>query len=193
MVLQVDWVGLERWSVDLALREPEMMALLEVMNAIKLDEFRCAARSPAEHIKLWENLSIETMGPAPYRELLVPLYRDILDLLDRSGKKLHVHYDGRLQVIAGEVNHLGIYGIDSLTEAPEGDMTVADARRALPEKFLWIHPNLGWYQMPEAELSSRIRRVIENAGPRRFYLEMSEEVPADWHRTVPAVLRALER
>ncbi|NOY82233.1 MAG: hypothetical protein GXP31_14640 [Kiritimatiellaeota bacterium] len=193
MVLQIDWVGLERFSIDLALERPEMLDLLEQMTEIKLEEVRLAAKSAAAQIKLWENLSIETLGPRCYRRRLAPLYREIVDLLGAAGKKLLVHYDGQLRVIARDVAELGFDGIDSFTEPPEGDMSVAEARSVWPEKFLWLHPNLGWYGRPGRELSAQIRRVVRQAGPSRFCLMISEEVPANWRTSAAVVLDTLER
>ena len=191
MVLQIDWVGLERWSVDLATEEPAMLGLLEVMNEIKLDEIRCAAQTPARQIKLWENLSIETMGPVKYRSHLVPLYTQILEILANAGKRLLVHYDGQLRIIADDISNLDIDGIDSFTEPPEGDMSIGDARRRWPEKFLWIHPNLGWYELPEQQLATNIQRAEEEAGPTRHCLMISEDIPPQWQTTVPFVLKTL--
>lgn len=191
MVLQIDWVGLERFSLDLASGLPEMMALLEQMNAIKLDEIRQAAKTPAAQVKLWENLSVETLGPVHYRRHLVPMYRQIVDILNGAGKRLLVHYDGQLRVIADDVAGLGFDGIDSFTEPPEGDMTAAEARAVWPDAFLWLHPNLGWYDLPQAELAGRVRRLVREAGPRRFCLMISEDVPASWRTSVPVVLEAL--
>ena len=191
MVLQIDWVGLEQWSLDLAMEEPAMMELLEVMNAIKLEEFRCAAQGSAQQIKLWENLSIETMGPKVYRRHLAPLYREIFSILEGTGKRILTHYDGQLGVVADDIAALDIDGIDSFTEAPEGDMTIEDARVRWPEKFLWVHPNLGWYSQSRADLAANIRRTVQAAGPKRFCLMISEDVPPDWQETVPFVLESL--
>lgn len=192
MVLQIDWAGLERFSLDLAGEEPALMELLERMTEIHLAEIRAAARSSARHLKLWENLSIETLGPTLFRRHLAPIYREVIAILDGAGKRLHVHYDGHLRAISEDIAGLGIDGIDSFTEAPEGDMTVAQARSAWPETFLWLHPNLGWYERDVEDLREQIRRVRREAGPGRFCLMISEEVPPDWERKVPAVLEELE-
>lgn len=192
MVLQVDWVGLEQWSFDIASEVPEMMELLEIMNGIKLEEIRAAAASSAEHIKLWENLSIVTMGPELYRHHLVPLYRDIIGILDRHGKRLQVHYDGQLRSIADDIGELGFDGIDSFTEAPEGDMTVEEARSRWPDKFLWVHPNLGLYNHTET-LVANVQRIQAAAGNTRSCLMISEDVPPDWQQTVPLVLDTLRK
>ncbi|MCF7853265.1 MAG: hypothetical protein K9N51_00595 [Candidatus Pacebacteria bacterium] len=191
VVLQIDWVGLEQWSLDLAMEEPAMMELLEVMSAIKLDEIRCAAQSPAQQIKLWENLSVETMGPRVYQRYLAPFYRDILAILDGAGKRLQVHYDGSLKVITDEIAALDFDGIDSFTEPPEGDMSTREARQAWPDTFLWQNINLGWYELPEKQLAKTLERVLQDAGPTRHCFMISEDIPGNWRESIPAVMDIL--
>ena len=94
------------WSasrIDIADQLPELLDLLELMTDVKLREFRIALGSPARQIKLWENLSIETMGPRMYRRYLVPVYHQIFDILEGTDKRLQVHYDGKLRVIADDI------------------------------------------------------------------------------------------
>ena len=191
MVLQIDWVGLEQFSMDLADEIPELYALIEMMTEIKLEEIRQAVKTPAIQIKLWENLSIETIGHVHYRRHFVPLYKKILEITGAANKKLQVHYDGKLRVISKDIAGLGFDGIDSFTEAPEGDMTVSEAREAWPEKFLWINPNLNLYGLPERELADNVRRIVKEAVGGRFCLMISEDVPQNWRKSVPAVLKCL--
>lgn len=190
--IQIDCAGLERFSIDLALEVPELMELIELMNQRTLEKFRCLLASKAGQIKLWENLSIETMGPSIYRRFLVPLYGEVFGILEGTGKKLQVHYDGKLRPIAEDIRGLPFDGIDSLTGPPEGDLSPGEARGLWPDKFFWLHPNLGWYRLPEQELRANILRMVREAAPGRCCLMISEEVPADWRRTVPVVLDTLE-
>jgi len=193
MVLQIDWVGLERFSLDLAYETPELFELLGVMTEIKLEEIRRAVKTPATQIKLWENLSIETLGPIHYRQHLAPLYKQIIEIMNNAGKRLQVHYDGHLKVISEDIAALDIDGIDSFTEPPEGDMSTLAARKAWPDKFLWQNINLNWYRMPQRELADNITRVVQQAGPRRHCLMISEDVPQNWREAVPAVLKTIEK
>jgi hypothetical protein len=189
--VQIDLAGLECFSLDIAGEEPALLDLLEQLNAVKAREFTVAADIASGQVKLWENLSIETMGPELYRRHLVPVYRTLFPLLDRTGRKLQVHYDGRLRSVIEDIAALPFDGIDSFTEPPEGDMSVAEARAAWPDKFLWIHPNLGLYELPEPQMLRNFQRLIRDAGGRRFCLMISEEIPPAWERTVPAVLERL--
>lgn len=191
MVLQIDWVGLERCSMDLADELPEMMALLERMAELKVEEIRQAVTTPPEQIKLWENMSIETLGPVHYRRHLVSLYEKLFPILASAGKKLQCHYDGQLRIIAEDIAEMDLDGIDSFTEPPEGDMTIAEARQAWPGKFLWMHPNLHWYRQSGEDLAANVRRAVAQAGPSRYCLMISEDVPPDWQRSVPCILRTL--
>jgi hypothetical protein len=190
--VQIDFAGPERLAMDLADEVPQLMELLELMTELTLEKFRQAVKGPGRYIKLWENLSIEMLGVRQYRERLLPIYGQILKILEEADKRLLVHYDGKLGVIADEIAALDFDGIDSFTPPPEGDMSVAQARAAWPQKFLWLHPPLGWYREDRATLTERIRKMVGDAGPRRFCLMISEDVPPDWEESVPAVLDALD-
>jgi len=189
--IQIDLTGLERFSLDIADERPELLELMELLTDLKLREFSAALETPARHIKLWENLSIETMGPALYARHLVPVYEKIFELLDGTGRRLHVHYDGQLRAISDFVSRLPFDGLDSITPPPEGDVEIAEARRLWPGKFFWLHPTLTWYRLPQAELVAKVRAAARAAGPERYCLMISEEVPPDVMRTVPAVLEGI--
>ena len=188
--VQIDFAGPERLALDLADEVPELTDLLELLTELTLAKLREAVKTPARHIKLWENLAIETIGVRHYRARIVPMYRRMFDILSAAGKRLLVHYDGKLRVIADDIAGLD-FDIDSLTPAPEGDMSAAEARRAWPDKFLWLHPPLGWFHEPARVLVERVRQMVRDAGPRRYCLMISEDVPPNWRQQVPAVLEAL--
>ena len=104
-----------------------------------------------------------------------------------------MHYDGKLQAIAGQISGLPFDGLDSFTGPPEGDLSPARARELWPDLFLWFHPNLGWYALPEAQLQQRIGDALRGMGPRRCCLLISEEVPPQWRVGIPRVLEILSR
>lgn len=191
-VVQIDFTGLEQFSLDIAVEQPELLELLELMNAQFIEALRCAVGTPAMHIKLWENLSIETMGPVLYRQHLVPLYRRVLAVLAGTGKRLQMHYDGKLRLVSDDISGLAFDGLDSLTPSPEGDMPIAEARQRWPDKFFWLNPSLTWDALPDRELEAKVRRLIHDAR-RRFCLQISEELPPNWQRTVPLILRTLNQ
>ncbi len=190
--IQIDFAGLERFSIDIALEVRELIELIELMNEIKLREVKCSLKTRATQIKLWENLSIETMGPNLYRRYLVPVYKEIFNIISDTNKKLQVHYDGKLQSIADDIAELDFDGVDSLTAPPEGDLEIAQARKLWPDKFFWIHPSLDWFGRNNKDLIQLIKKAAEEAGPYRYCFELSEEIPPRWNETLPIVLKTLQ-
>jgi hypothetical protein len=188
--IQIDFAGIEAFSCHLADGEPDLFALLELMNRLKLDEFACVAASKARFVKLWENIGIDAVGPHAYRKHIVPVYEAIMPILRAAGQKLLVHYDGKVRLIADDIARLG-FDLDSLTPQPEGDMEPAEARRLWPESFFWLHPSLTWFRLPKAELAARFRAMASDAGPWRYCFELSEGVPPNWRDTIPAILSGL--
>jgi hypothetical protein len=188
--VQIDFAGIEAFSCHLADGEPELLDLLGLMNSLKLAEFSCVTKSRARFVKLWENIGIDAVGPLAYRTHIVPVYEGILAMLRTAGKKLMVHYDGKVRLIADDIRRLKL-DLDSLTPEPEGDVDAAEARTLWPESFLWLHPSLTWFRLPKQELLARFRRMARDAGPRRYCFEISEGVPPNWRETIPSVLEEL--
>ncbi len=83
--------------------------------------------------------------------------------------------------------------IESLTEPPEGDMTLAECRAVWPEKGIWSNINVGQFDLPADRLRAGIRRKIEEGAPdgRGLALEISEDLPVKWQQGIPAILEEL--
>ena len=188
--VMVDFAGPERFAIDLLDRVPPLMELLELLRELTLDKLREAVKTEADYIKLWENLAIEMLGVRAYREYTVPLYREMLDITQAAGKRLLVHYDGKLRVIAEDVAALD-FDLDSPTPPPEGDMTIAEARAAWQNKFFWMHPPLGWFHGDRDSLIARVREMFEGAGRRNCCLMISEDIPHEAMENVPFLLDRL--
>lgn len=191
MDLQAEWAGIERIAIDLFDEVPELMELLELMDELLLAKCREAVKAPPRYIKLWENLSIETVGRKQFQRRLVPLYEQIIEMFGAADKRLLVHFDGKLRPITEEIAALD-FDIDSLTGPPEGDLEFADARAAWPEKFLWLTPTEECFRGGRETVFRRIQQMAQEAGPFRYCFMISEEIPPDWQQNIPTVLEALD-
>jgi hypothetical protein len=191
MSINVDWAGTQQFCLDVALELDELMALYEAEKKLFLEETRLIAEGPGRFVKWFENLTIGMLGPQRYRDLLVSVYDEAVPILDQAGKRVMVHYDGALSVIADDIAEAPFHMVESLTEPPEGDMHYDECRAAWPDKVLWANVNVELYHLPETELRETLVAKRERAGKRAFAFEISEDWPDNWETCVPVMVDAL--
>jgi hypothetical protein len=192
MSIQVDCAGDERFALDVALEVEELFELYEAEKKLFMELNRTIAAGPGRFVKWNENLTINMLGPKRYARLLMPIYDEAVPLLEAVGKRVMVHYDGELQAIADQIADAPFHIIESLTEPPEGDMTLDECRTAWPGKSFWSNINVGLYALPAVELRTAVIAKRERAGKKALAFEISEDVPENWQESVPMVLQALQ-
>lgn len=190
----VDHTGLEQFSYHLIDLEDEVMILYEAL----LEEFRKIVEIVAEgpggrYVSCPENFTAETLGPARYERLIVPVYKKHFPVLHQAGKVVGAHYDGKLSSVKHLIADTPLDLIESLTESPEGDMTLGECRTTWPDKLFWNNINVGEFDLPPDELRADIRRRVDAAAPdgRRLAFEISEDLPVNWREGIPSIMDEL--
>jgi hypothetical protein len=190
----VDFTGLENFAVHLFDFEAEMMALYEALLKQFRRRIQLVAEGPGRFVSVLENFTAETMGPARFRKFHMPVYAELFPLLHQAGKIVGTHYDGRLDSCKALIAQAPIDLIESFTTAPEGDMSLADARAAWPDKLLWNNINVATYGLPPAQLRAAVCEMAQlgwTSGSRMAF-EVSEHLPINWRESMPVVLAALQ-
>ena len=189
----VDYAGLEAFSLHLVEYPDELRELYEALRVNFRQLVEIVAGGPGRYINVLENFTADTLGPRRYRELLLPIYQETFGLLQQAGKVVGVHYDGQVRAVKQLVAGAPIDLIESLTPPPEGDLTLAEARAAWPDKLFWSNVNLGCYELPPDELTLEIQRRAREGAPDgcRLAFEVSEDMPVRWRESMPVILAAL--
>jgi hypothetical protein len=193
MSINVDWAGTERFCTDVALQVPELIRLYEVRKKLFLRQTELIAKGPGKFVKWMENLTISMLGPEKYAQLLMPIYNDNCPILQKTGKRVMVHYDGALRVIKNLIANAPFNIIDSLTEPPEGDMLYDDCRQGWPNKVFWANINVALYNEPAEVLTNAVLDKVKRAGKKALAFEISEEMPSNYKKSIPIVLNALSQ
>jgi len=189
----VDYAGLENFAYHLTEAFTEFYTLAEVLEEQLLERCRLTATGPGRYLSLLENFSAESWGAARFRRYHLPVYARMLSILQAAGKRVFPHCDGQLACVAEMLSDTEFAGIESLTEPPEGDMTLAQARAAMPGKILWVNINVGSYSLPPEQLRHWVHDRVQIAAPdgQRLAFEISEDLPTNWREAIPVVLAAL--
>jgi hypothetical protein len=189
----VDYAGLENFSYHIADCEAEVHGLLEVLEDYLAKYYAIVSRCPIRYVQFPENLTSEQTGPARYQRYHMPYYKKVISTLHDAGKKVFVHYDGKIACLANLISQTGIDGIESFTTFPEGDMAYGEARAAFKNKFIMANIGIGDYALPPDALRARIQHFIREGAPdgRNLLFEISETLPVNWRQSLPLVLDTL--
>ena len=71
-------------------------------------------------------------------------------------------------------------------------MTYDQCRTAWPDKVFWANINVDLYYGPEHILRQAVIEKRQRAGKKALAFEISEDLPTNWHQTIPVVLDTLK-
>jgi len=189
----VDLVGLENFGVHLTTLLDPMMELYDALLRLCHERAQIVAAGPGRYVAFMENFTSETLGPRRYADWILPVYEEVVPILHEAGKVVGTHYDGQVGCCRNEIRRAPMDLIESFTPPPEGDLTLAEARAAFPEKLLWSNLNVSLYGLPPDELAAVVAQRVAEGAPdgRRLAFEVSEQFPHNWAESMPVVLDTL--
>ncbi len=191
----VDLAGLEQFSMHLYDFEDAVRTLYHAQLELYRRIVEIVAAGPGKMVSVLENFTAETMGPKRFARFHLPVYEEMFALLHQAGKIVGTHFDGKLSSCKDLIAASPIDLIESLTPPPEGDLTLAQARAAWPDKLFWSNINVSTWELPRERLREEIlrRAAAGSDAGRRLAFEISEDRPANWPQAIPVALEALEQ
>jgi len=194
-LLLYEFLGMERFCLDLADRPERMLRLYELLREKQRRMFEICAASPAELVLYDGNISQEVIGEERFRRYFRPCHDEFAAAMHREGKLAGCHLDARMAGLARAVGESGLDVIEAFTPAPTCDMTVAEARRAWPGKVLWINFPSSVHLEGDERIREELRRILGEAAPGdRFLVGITEDVPWPyWPGSLRAISGGLRR
>ncbi len=169
-----DMLGTELASLLWA-SQPEVIARMVQVAADRaydlLDE-ACSAGVDCVRI-IGGEYATQLMGPAAWRELIVPYDSRLVGMIHSHGGIAHYHNHGNMRRFLGQIADLGIDSLDPIEQPPYGDMDMADAYRQVGERLCLVG---GLDDMevletrPLDEVCRRGAELIERVGRRGWML-----------------------
>lgn len=187
--LLTDLMGTEMWSEAVMLHAEEFEAVLDSMTRLHKREVEIAAESPAEVIWFPDNVTGLIMSPARFEMYCAPIYDYACSVLRQAGKLSFAHYDGANRPLAENIARTRFDVVEAFTPPPMGEMTVAEARAAWPDKVLSLNFPGNLFREPAEVIRRWTRSYIEEAGdPRGFVIGCTENFDAcDFERAFGAI------
>ena len=134
--------------------------------------------SPIEIINFGDNVHCGTLPPNLFCRYVLPSYQRRCHKLHGAGKFVHAHWDGDTKALLPYANQTGLDGIEAITPAPQGDVTLEQIKEALGDDLFLLDgiPAILFDEtFPVSMLAEFAHRLIELFAPR-LVLGISDEI-----------------
>lgn len=188
-----DYMGTERFCIEWFDNQDEILKLYNALVEKRRQLYRICADAPVLAFNYGGNVTPEILGLERFEKYYVPHYNEAAEILHKKGKLIGVHFDANCKLIAKAISKTQLDYIEAFTPAPDTDMTLSQARKAWPDKVLWINFPSSVHLEPVEE----VRRITENllnqlGSPEKFIMGFTETIPENrWKETVPAIAEVL--
>ena len=191
--LLVEIMGFGPWSEGVLLHPDEFDELLESLTRCYKRQVEIAADSPAEVIWLGDNVTGTVMSPRLFWKYCRPIYDFAASIFKQAGKISFAHYDGANRPLRDCIAGAPLDVIEAFTPPPMGDMTVAEARQAWPDKVLSLNVPGNLFGQPAEEIERHVRQYVAEGGDQgRFIVGCTEEFDVrQFEHAFTAILRAV--
>jgi hypothetical protein len=189
--LLLELAGGEQFLMDLYDDPEPVEELMEALGKRYKEQVDRAMDSPAELIWIPDNVTVDMTPPAACEKYLLPYYEYCVKCARQAGKRVVVHYDGRIRPLIPFLKRTGADVLESVS-APTigGDMTYREAASALPEMVILPNFPSNLCNAPDEAIESCVEDFLTAAAGRPFMLQISEDLAeGTWRRVIPLVTR----
>ncbi len=180
--LWVDYVGLERLSIDLYKHPRELDDLVQTISQKQEEAYRIIAESPAELVWCGDQIGGGIIAsPKIFKKYYLPALQRYADTLHAKHKIFSVHMDGSLKSLKDHIREVNADIVEAFTPPPMGNLTLKEARETWGDKFvIWTNfPESVFYHGPQEVRKQTIRLLREAAPGDRVVMGMTEDMPPD--------------
>lgn len=166
--------------IYLTMDEPGLLEeLLQVMRQKNLETVAITAKSDAGACISWEDSSTTNVSPDLYAAYVAPEIAAWCAVLKEAGKPYVQHACGHIRNLLLPIAAQGVTGIESISPAPTGNVSMQEAFSVLPPQVSLIG-GLEPTQMLNDDVDSLLscaEALLEGRGNRGFILANSDSCP----------------
>jgi len=172
------WCGLENTFYLLHDHPAEVEAFLEACDRRDDRLIEEGLKLPCRIFNLGDHANNEFTPPPILKKYLIPRWQRIAARLHKAGRFVHTHWDGNSRTMLPYLQDTHMDGVEALTPAPMGDMTLEQIKGAVGDKMVVLDllPAIDFLSnKPLKEVLDFTRRVIDMFAPR-LILGISDEI-----------------
>lgn len=137
-----------------------------------------ALKLPCRIFNLGDHATNEFTPPPILKKYMIPRWKRVAKRLHSEGRFVHTHWDGNSRLMLPFLRETHLDGVEALTPAPMGDMSLEEIKKAVQDKMVVLDllPAIDFLSYrPLKEVLEFTRRVIDIFAPR-LILGISDEI-----------------
>jgi hypothetical protein len=133
------------------------------------------------------------ISPRLFERYCAPVYARAVPVLRRAGKIPIAHYDGSNRPLVHCLAQTDLPVIEAFTPPPMGDLSVAEAKVAWPDKVVWVNLPGSLFLEPADVIHAYVLELLREGAPGgRLVIGCTEDFPpGEFEKTFTAAGRAL--
>ena len=169
----------------------EMLKLYDAQVELTRKIYPIAVKSPLQFCNFGGNVVPQIVGRESFSKYYIPIYNEAAEEFHKVGKFIGTHLDAENQSIMDLVAQTHLDYIEAYD--PGMSPSVSDARKAWPDKVLWINFPSAWHLRSPEEVYKNTLRLIEEAKPgNNFIIGITEDVPEGrWAENYTQIMNAI--
>lgn len=190
-----NFFGTEKFCMEWMDHRDEMLKLYEARVRKNRELYELVARAPALHFNMGGNVVPEIIGLEMFQTYYVPHYNEAAEVLHRHGKLIGCHLDANCRLFSKAIAGTALDYIEAFTPAPDTDMTLGQARRAWPDKVIWMNYSSSVHLRPDAEVRQFTEDLLNQTDTvDGLIMGVTENIPPErWQTSCTAIMDGLDR
>ena len=187
------WMGAEGMAEGVYLYRDRFEALLDAVERLYHQQVELAAAGPSEVIWFPESISAHVISPQLFQRYCLPVYQRAVPVVRGAGKLTFAHFDGSIRPYLDLLKGIDLNIIEAFTPPPMGDLTVAEAKAAWPDKVIWVNFPGNLYLEPAETIKTYTLELLRTSAPGgRLVIGCTEDFPIqEFEKTFTAMGQAM--
>ena len=188
-------MGMRDFCLEWMDRRDELLKLYRAIVENRRRIYPIVACAPVLHANYGGNVVPEVIGADTFREYYLPHYDEAAEVMHRQGKLIGCHFDANTRLIAEAIAETDLDYIEAFTPAPDTDMTLGEARKAWPDKVLWLNfPSSAHLGTDATVEQTTLDLLNELETCQGIIMGITEDIPEErWRGSCTAIMDGLQR
>jgi hypothetical protein len=186
------YMGTETFCMEWMDHRDEIIKLYQAMVDVARRIYPVVADGPLALANYGGNVVPQIIGRETFKNYYAPHYNEAAEIMHQRCKLIGCHFDADNTMIMKEIGETALDYIEAYDAGVSPP--VETARKAWPDKTLWLNWPSSWHLLDEEEVYSRTIGILKEAGQKeKLIIGITENAPDElWQRNYARIMDAME-